>query len=287
MFHVYEFIAKRIGILTDTEIYHDILHIPMLTFIGIGLYDELDISLKGLKAIQDADYVFAEFYTSVLVGTTVERLQDQYGKSITVLSREDVEQHPDFLSHAKDSNIVFLTGGDSMVSTTHVDLRLRAKRMDIDTCVIHGSSISTAVCGLSGLQNYRFGKSATVPFPYTRKEKRIVSKTPVDTISQNIARDLHTLIFLDIDREKGYMSVNEAAALLIEMDENLASRLGVGIARAGSARPVVHAGTLEELIGHDFGEALHILIIPADLHFIEAEALVEFAGAPSGILDGM
>ena len=257
----------------------------MLTFIGIGLYDELDISLKGLKAIQDADYVFAEFYTSVLVGTTVEKLQDQYGKSITVLSREDVEQHPDFLSRARVNNVVFLTGGDSMVSTTHVDLRLRAKRMGIDTCVIHGSSITTAVCGISGLQNYRFGKSATVPFPYTRKEKRIVSKTPVDTISQNTAHNLHTLIFLDIDKDNGYMSVNEAAALLIEMDNSLAPRLGVGIARAGSARPVVHADTLEELIAYDFGEPLHILIIPGDLHFIEAEALVEFAAAPSGILD--
>lgn len=261
----------------------------MLTFIGIGLYDELDISQKGLKAIQDADYVFAEFYTSVLVGTTVLKLQEQYGKNITVLSREDVEQHPDFLIHAKDrdSNIVFLTGGDSMVSTTHVDLRLRAKRMGIDTRVIHGSSISTAVCGLSGLQNYRFGKSATVPFPYTRKEKRIVSKTPVDTIAQNTDRDLHTLIFLDIDKDSGYMSVNEAAGLLIEMDEKLATRLGVGIARAGSANPVVHADSLEKLVQYDFGEPLHILIVPAELHFIEAEALVEFAGAPSDILEGI
>jgi len=285
--HVYEFIAKWILILVDSKIYHDSLHTHMLTFIGIGLYDELDISLKGLKAIQDADYVFAEFYTSVLVGTTVEKLQDAYGISITVLSREDVELHPDFLLYAKDNNIVFLTGGDSMVSTTHVDLRLRAKRMDIDTCVIHGSSISTAVCGLSGLQNYRFGKSATVPFPYTRREKRIVSKTPVDTIVQNTANNLHTLIFLDIDREMGYMSVNEAASLLIEMDSSLASRLGVGIARAGSAKPLVHADTLEGLIAYDFGEPLHILIIPADLHFIEAEALVEFAGAHPDILDGI
>lgn len=277
--------------MTDTEIYPRYKDKSMLTFIGIGLYDELDISQKGLKAIQDADYVFAEFYTSVLVGTTVLKLQEQYGKNITVLSREDVEQHPDFLTHAKDndkvSNIVFLTGGDSMVSTTHVDLRLRAKRMGIDTRVIHGSSISTAVCGLSGLQNYRFGKSATVPFPYTRKEKRIVSKTPVDTIAQNTDRDLHTLIFLDIDYDSGYMSVNEAAGLLIEMDEKLATRLGVGIARAGSANPVVHADSLEKLVQYDFGEPLHILIVPAELHFIEAEALVEFAGAPSDILEGI
>lgn len=273
--------------LTDTEIYPHNRDIPMLTFIGIGLHDELDISIKGLTAIQDADHVFAEFYTSVLVGTTVERLQEQYGKKITILSREDVEQHPDFLSFAADSDVVFLTGGDSMVSTTHIDLRLRAKHMNIETRIIHGSSISSAVCGLSGLQNYRFGKSATVPFPYTRNEKRIISATPVDTIAQNTGRDLHTLIFLDIDKDNGFMSVNEAAGLLIEMDESLAARLGVGIARAGSAAPVIHADTLEKLTEYDFGEPLHILVVPAGLHFIEAEALVEFAGAPAGILDGL
>jgi diphthine synthase len=30
----------------------------------------------------------------------------------------------------------------------------------------------------------------------------------------------------------------------------------------------------------DFGGPLHCLMIPSDLHFMEAEALVELAGAP-------
>jgi len=33
----------------------------MLTFIGLGLYDEKDITLKGLEAIKDADVVYADF----------------------------------------------------------------------------------------------------------------------------------------------------------------------------------------------------------------------------------
>lgn len=44
----------------------------MLTFIGIGLYDKKDISVKGLEAIRRADHVYAEFYTSALMGTTVK-----------------------------------------------------------------------------------------------------------------------------------------------------------------------------------------------------------------------
>ncbi len=42
----------------------------MLYFIGLGLYDEQDISVKGLEAVRAADTVYAEFYTSRLMGTT-------------------------------------------------------------------------------------------------------------------------------------------------------------------------------------------------------------------------
>ena len=32
----------------------------MLTFIGLGLFSEYDISLKGLEAVRKADIVYAE-----------------------------------------------------------------------------------------------------------------------------------------------------------------------------------------------------------------------------------
>ena len=61
--------------------------------------------------------------------------------------------------------------------------------------------------------------------------------------------------------------------------------IAVGIARAGSGAPVVKADYAESLGDHDLGEPLHILVIPAELHFLEAEALVKLAGAPQEILD--
>ncbi len=142
----------------------------MLSFVGLGLYDGgEDISLKGLRKIREADHIFLEGYTSRLMGIKICEMEDQYGKTVTVLGREDVEQHPDtVLEYAKEGPVVFLTGGgDPMVSTTHADLRIRAaERGGIKTEIIHCSSIISAVCGLSGgLQNYRFGKSCSVPFP--------------------------------------------------------------------------------------------------------------------------
>jgi diphthine synthase len=38
----------------------------MFYLIGLGLGDEKDISIKGLEAVKEADYVFLESYTSVL-----------------------------------------------------------------------------------------------------------------------------------------------------------------------------------------------------------------------------
>jgi diphthine synthase len=263
----------------------------MLTFIGLGLFDESDISLKGLEAVRGADLVYAEFYTSCLMGTDLDKMEKLYGKEICLLSREDVEQKPDWLMKAKDRNICFLTGGDTMVSTTHVDLRLRAEKLGIKTRLIHGASIVSAVSGLTGLQNYSFGKSASIPHPYeSRRGTRVISETPYEIIKKNRQIGLHTLVFLDIDQEKGYMTINTALELLLELEERredgfMKNSISVGIARAGSESPVIKADYAEKLKEFDFGKPLHILVLPGKLHFLEAEALVKLAGGPIGLIE--
>ncbi len=174
----------------------------LLTFIGLGLYDKTDVSEKGLTAIRDADHVFLETYTSRLMGTSHEELQGHYGKPVNLLGREDVEIHPEnILAKAEHEQVVFLCAGDPMVSTTHADLRMRAALRGIKTAIIHAASISSAVCGLSGLQNYRFGKSCSVPFP----QKNWFPKTSIDVIAQNLSLRLHTLVYLDIQDDR-YMT---------------------------------------------------------------------------------
>ena len=46
----------------------------MLTFVGLGLYDERSVTLAGREAIESADRVFAEFYTSTVVPTSREEI---------------------------------------------------------------------------------------------------------------------------------------------------------------------------------------------------------------------
>jgi diphthine synthase len=162
-----------------------------------------------------------------------------------------------------------------MVSTTHIDLRIRAAERGISTAIIHGASISSAVCGISGLQNYRFGKSCSLPFP----KKKWFPTTPVEVILQNLALRLHTLVYLDILEDR-YMTIHEAIDLIetITAQKGATIPLYVGIARAGSGDYVVSAGTADKVRATDFGPPLHILVIPAELHDMERKYLEMFAG---------
>ncbi|NMB77570.1 MAG: diphthine synthase [Methanomicrobiales archaeon] len=248
----------------------------MLTFVGLGLFEKTDISVKGLRCIEQADAVYLECYTSRLMGSSIEELSAFYQKPVLPLYREDVEQHPDaMLDRAANENVVFLCAGDPMVSTTHADLRIRAAERGIPTAIIHAASIQTAVCGLSGLQNYRFGKSCSLPFP----QKNWFPTTPMDVISQNLSLRLHTLVYLDIQNER-YMTIPEAVELLEKMAamKGVTIPVYVGIARAGSPAPVVLAGPAGRIRAADFGEPLHIMVIPAELHDMEQEYLARFAG---------
>ena len=157
----------------------------MLTFIGLGLYDADSITCEGRRRLQTADRVFAEFYTSTLLGASVDDLEAAHDTTIEVRDRAGVEQDPeDILSAAETEDVVFLTAGDTMISTTHSDLRIRAENRGIETRVIHGVTAETAASGLTGLQNYRFGKAVTLPFPFVHGAGD-VPPSVIETIEAN------------------------------------------------------------------------------------------------------
>ena len=252
----------------------------MLTFVGLGLYDERSVTVEGREAIRDADRVFAECYTSRLVGATNEDLEAFHDATIEVRDRAGVEEDPEpILEAAEAGDAVFCTAGDTMISTTHVDLRLRAHERGIDTRVVHGTTAAAAAASLTGLQNYRFGKATTLPFPYGSMQ---VPGSVTDTIGANRERGLHTLVFLDIKVESDrFMTADTAAGLLAEAYED---RLAVAVCRAGSPEPIVAADRLSRLADREFGDPLHLLVVPGELHHVESEALRELAGAPSELL---
>src|SRR5205814_7164538 len=119
-----------------------------------------------------------------------------------------------------------------------------------------------AVCGATGLQSYKFGKSVTLP------HESGVPGSVLDTLRDNGKRGLHTLLLLDVRPEQSkQLTIREAAAKLVVADPGLQRLLGVGVARIGSDAQFVLFGRLEALQHPDFGKFLHSLVVPGRLHY--------------------
>jgi len=254
-----------------------------LVFVGLGLHNESGVSLNGIEETKTADRIFLELYTNILPYFSIERFEAMVGKKVQVLHRCNLEEKNGalILDAAENGKTDFLVPGDPLIATTHVTLRIEAEKRGVKTRIVHGASIISAVIGLSGLHNYKFGKTVTVPFPEN------FSLTPYNVIAQNKKLGLHTLCLLDLKvDEKRFLNINKALALLLEIEQKrnkgiiTPKTIAVGVARAGSNNPTVKADYLEKLLKYDFGDPPQSLVFPGELHFMEAEALVTLAGAP-------
>ncbi len=255
-----------------------------LVFVGLGLNDEKGISIKGLEETKTADYVFIELYTSLMPDFNLQRFESLCGKKVQLVSRRELEEENGaiILEAAQKGKVAFLVPGDPFIATTHVTLRIDAEKHGVKTRIIHGASIISAIISLSGLHNYKFGKTVTVPFPEN------FSETPYNVIFQNKTFGLHTLCLLDLKaNEKQFLSINQAIAMLLEIEQKnkksviTPDTVAVGIARAGSNSPALKADFVKNLVNYDFGEPPYSLIFPGALHFMETESLIAFAGAPA------
>ncbi|MCK5548124.1 MAG: diphthine synthase [Thermoplasmata archaeon] len=257
-----------------------------LCFIGLGLYDEEDMSLKALGKAKGCDVLYAEFFTSVHNSSSIEKLEKLLGKKVVVLGREDVEEKDTILKAVKNKRVGFLVPGDPMMATTHIDLRVRAEKEGIRTRLVHGQSIFTAASGVLGLQPYKFGRSTTIPF----RKKGFEPTSPYEAIKFNKERGLHTLVLLDIDVESGRtLRVSEALDYLLEIERKeradvlTEETLVCVVADAGSSHPYVKADFIKSIRKETIEHKVQTLVVPGKLHFMEAEALVVLAQAPKEI----
>ena len=76
----------------------------MFYLVGLGLFDEKDISLKGLECLRNVDKIYAEFFTSRLFGSSFEAIEELIGQKIEVLVRGEVEEESKFLVDCANKN---------------------------------------------------------------------------------------------------------------------------------------------------------------------------------------
>jgi len=247
-----------------------------LIFVGLGLRPT-DLTQAAREAIDSADEVVAEFYTSKLVGMDPKQIAQWLERPVRFLRRMNVEEEGEALIEAAKVGVVcFLTGGDAMTATTHNDLRFRAQKAGVETEIIHGVSIVTAAAGQVGLQAYKFGRITTLVMPHGD----YLPKSPFDVILNNRRQGLHSLVLLDLDTEtERFMLVPDAAKQLVTFARTwndpaiTPETLAVGCARVGNPDQQIMAAPLVELGAADLGDPLHCLIIPGELHFTEEDAI--------------
>lgn len=237
-----------------------------LYFIGLGLADQKDITLKGLETIKGCDYVYLERYTSVLQ-CDLKELASFYGKPVIEADRSLVEQRAEeILEKAKTEDVAFLVAGDPFGATTHIDLRLRAQKLGIKVKVIHNASIINAV-GEIGLELYKYGKVTSIPFDNMK------IATPYEVFLMNHKMGLHTLFLLDLDPIKNkFMTIIEAVDFLLKNGLDPKQQC-VGVAGLGTDQPEIKAFSAAGAFKEHFTKKPQCLIVPGKLHFVEEEAL--------------
>ncbi len=236
----------------------------MLYLIGLGLWDENDLSLRALAALKKCHSVYVEFYTNKWLGN-MQKLEEIAGKKIIALKRTDVESER-LTDEAKKKDIALLVPGDPLVATTHVQLLIDAKSKNVKTNVIHASSIYTSVAE-TGLQLYKFGRTTTLAFI----EKSFKPSSPFEVIMENRKAGLHTLVLLDI-KDSSYMTVADGIDVLAELGLDKETKI-VACCQLGGDQKIKY-GTMEELAGDaSLAETPAVIIVPGLLHFKEEEAL--------------
>jgi diphthine synthase len=249
----------------------------MLTLIGLGLFDEKDLTIRGMEEAKNADKTYVELYTSYWYGS-IENLEKIISKKVVELKRGDLEENSEkILEDAKNQNVVIFVQGDPLVQTTHVALILEARKRKIETRIVHNASVISAIAE-TGLHPQKFGPYVTIPFP--EKTKGILPESVYEVLKMNKARGLHTLCLLDVVADENrYMAPSEALQILLDIEkkrkENILTEDSEVIlaSKLGSSKPLIIFTTVRNLIKRKIDEKPSVLIIPGILHFTEREVL--------------
>ncbi len=232
--------------------------------IGLGL-DLKSISLEALEIIKKCKQIYLENYT-VDFPYKLQELEKTLNTKITSLARENTESE-EILKQSKKQDIALLVYGNPLSATTHIQLIISAKKQKIKFGVFHNSSILTAVAE-TGLQLYKFGKTASMPDWKTHTNK---PTSFVDYIKQNQLIKAHTLLLTDIGlpAKRALEQLEQAAE-----KENLKLNRIIIHSNAGTSKSKIYYGAILEL--KKIAEKIKLpfcIIIPSDLHFAEQEAL--------------
>ena len=246
----------------------------MLWFIGLGISGVSELSDSTISVIKNADTVYLESFTSPISETEKDNLSFLCNGEFKIAKRWFVEDGNEILNNAKIKEVVLISYGDPYIATTHLELKTRAIRDEIETKTIHSSSIVSSLIGEVGLHYYKVGKVLTI----MNDPKSMI--TSYNTIFHNLLSKSHSLILLEYNEDKSFfLSPHDAISLLLDVENTqngkiISSDTFVIIAsRIGKSDQKILSGKISSLIKKEFGEPPHSIIIPGSLHFTESDAV--------------
>jgi diphthine synthase len=226
----------------------------MLCLVGLGLKAK-DLTLEGLDALNFAQHVYYEDYTSVI--DWIGELEGIVGKKFKKLQRADLEEgSKDLIDIAAFCDIVVLVSGDPLSATTHHALLSDAKKRGVQTRVVHAPSVLTAV-GETGLWLYKFGRVVTLP-----EQGRIDSVKGFIDNNQKIG--LHTLVLLDIG-----MTAQEGARRLLEGNMVKEDQELIACSRLGRPDALIIRKRAKDVLSERIDGQPQCLVLPGKMHEME------------------
>lgn len=191
----------------------------MLYLVGMGLRGIKSLTIEGEAIIRGCEEVMLEGYTSIAPASTLEDLEDHFGKPFRYILRSDLENSLDLLKSASEKDIAIVITGDALSATTHNQIRLEMKHLGIPVEIIENSSILTEAVSRTGLFHYRVGPPISLPFVL----QNFMPRSVLDKIRKNIENRFHSLLLLDLESGRP-MTPSEASTSLLNLEE----RYGVG-----------------------------------------------------------
>lgn len=233
----------------------------MLYIIGLGL-NEKGISQQGLEAIKKCKKIYFENYT-VDFPYSVKVLEKEIKKKIISANRELVESNK-LVEEAKKETICLLVYGSPLTATTHISLIQEARKNKIKCEIVYSGSIFDAIAE-TGLQIYKFGKITSMP----KWQKSFAPDSFLEIVKENLSIKAHSLILCDIG-----LSFQDALHQLetSSKNKNLKIEKLVVCSNLGTENSKFLYNKIENLKKEKISNPF-CLIIPAELHFMEKEAI--------------
>jgi len=248
----------------------------MLYLVGLGFGHPKHLTIEAKNILQTVDTFYIETYTSKLQ-ETANTYKKEIGVEANLLYRPSMEQNmQDVLQQAQQRDVAIGIIGDVFSATTHSALYIEAHNQDIETKVVHNTSIFNAVSA-TGLQLYLFGKTTSIVYP----KGNWLPHSPLHTIHENKERGLHTMCLLDIEvttENERYMTCQDALDLLLQIQREepitplTKDTTVIFTQNLGTAKQKIRVGTVKNPPSIN-NEALQTLIIPGNMHEAEEEML--------------